>query len=111
MEDIDFSRRVSYKYKLFYDPQAKLEHKHTGVRLGSIRANRKMYMFNYRYLFFKNFYPRNRLLIVPHWWSIFGLIASSLISRSRDPFHGYLDGLREFKHRKGELLGVGSHNA
>jgi len=111
MEDIDFSRRVSYKYKLFYDPQAKLEHKHTAGGRGGIRDNRKMYMLNHRYLFFKNFYPRNRLLIIPHWWSILGLIAYSLISWSKEPVKGYLDGLREFRKRKGELLGVGSGKA
>ena len=88
-----------------------MEHKRAAGGRGGIRDNRKMYMFSHRYLFFKNFYPRNRLFIILHWWSILGLIAYSLISRSKEPVKGYLDGLREFRKRKGELLGIGSGKA
>ena len=107
MEDADFSRRVSYKYKLFYNPEAKLEHLHAESGRDNIRDNRKMIMVNHRYFFFKNFYPRNKLSIIPHWWSILGLIISSFIFRPKDAIDatkGYLDGLKEFKKRKGKLL-------
>ena len=107
MEDVDFSRRVSYKYKLFYNPEAKLEHLHAESGRDNIRNNRKMIMVNHRYFFFKNFYPGNKLFIVAHWWSILGLIISSFIFRPKDAIEatkGYLDGLKEFKKRKGNLL-------
>jgi GT2 family glycosyltransferase len=104
MEDVDFSRRVSYKYKLFYNPDTKLEHKHASDGCGNVRDNRKMYMVNHRYLFFKNFYSRNKLFILAHWWSLLGLIIHSLIFESKEATKGYFDGLKEFKKRKEELL-------
>jgi GT2 family glycosyltransferase len=105
MEDVDISRRVSYRYKLFYNPAAKLEHRHgSGGRGGNIRAKKRMYMVNHRYFFFKNFYPRNKLFVVAHWWSILGLIVYSLIFESKEVTKGYFDGLKEFKKRKKELL-------
>lgn len=104
MEDVDFSRRVSYKYKLFYNPDAKLEHRHGSGGRGNIRDRKKMYMVNHRYFFFKNFYSRNKLFIVFHWWSVLGLIIYSLIFESKEATKGYLDGLKEFKKRKKELL-------
>ena len=104
MEDVDFSRRVSYKYKLFYNPEANLEHRYAVGGRGNIRYNRSMYMLHHRYLFFKNFYIRNRLFVIPHWWSILGLIIYSLIFESKEAIKGYIDGLKEFKRRKRELL-------
>lgn len=103
LEDVDLSRRVSYKYKLFYNPAAELEHRHGSGR-GNIRDRKKMYMVNHRYFFFKNFYSRNKMFVVAHWWSILGLIVYSLIFESKEVTKGYFDGLREFKKRKKELL-------
>lgn len=104
MEDVDFSRRVSYKYKLFFNPEAKVEHRHAEGGRVNKRDRKKMYMVNHRYLFLKNFYSRNKLFIIPHWWSILGLIINSLIFESKEATKGYLEGLKEFKKRKKELL-------
>ena len=104
MEDLDFSRRVSYKYKLFFNPEAKVEHRHAEGGRGNISDRRKMYMVNHRYFSFKNFYSRNKLFIVFHWWSILGLIIYSLVFESKEATKGYLEGLKEFKKRKEELL-------
>lgn len=104
MEDVDFSRKVSYKYKLFYNPEAKVEHRHSSGGQKNTRENRKMYMLNHRYLFFKNFYSRNKLSVIPHWWSILGLIINSFIFESKEVQKGYIDGLKEFEKRKKELL-------
>lgn len=101
MEDVDFSRRVSYKYKLFYNPEAKLEHRVGRGGRGDIRENRKTYILNHRYLFFKNFFPRNKLYVIPHWWSILGLIIYSLIFESKESVRGYVDGLKESRKRRG----------
>ena len=100
MEDVDFSRRVSYKYRLFYNPEAKVEHRHGEGGRGNIRYNRRVHMFYHRYLFIKNFYSKNKLFIIAHWWSILGLIIYSLVFESKEAVKGYLDGLREFRKKK-----------
>jgi GT2 family glycosyltransferase len=100
LEDVDFSRRVSYKYKLFFNPDAKLEHHHTVV---DSRERRKQFLYNHRYFFFKNFYPLNRLNLIPHWWSILGLFALSIL-KPKSRIAGYLDALKEFSHNKKELI-------
>lgn len=104
MEDADLSRRVSYRNKLFYNPKAKLEHRRALGGRGNIRNKRKMYMVSHRYLFFKNFYIKNKLYIISHWWSIVGLIVNSFIFESKEARKGYLDGLKEFKRRRKEFL-------
>jgi len=104
MEDADLSRRVSYRNKLFYNPKAKLEHRRVLGGRGNIRNKRKMYMVSHRYLFFKNFYIKNKLYIISHWWSIVGLIVNSFIFESKEARKGYLDGLKEFKRRRKEFL-------
>ena len=77
MEDIDFSYRVSRKYRLFFYPDAKLEHYHT---VNDSRERRMQFLYNHRYFFFKNFYSRNRLYLIPHWWSILGLFVQSILN-------------------------------
>lgn len=104
MEDVDFSRRVSYKYKLFYNPYAKLEHRHAPSGRGNMRENKKRYLMCHHYLFYKNFYSKNRLFIIPHWWSILGLIIYSLIFESKEARKGYIDGLRVLRRKRKEPL-------
>lgn len=104
MEDVDFSRRVSYKYKLFYNPQAKLEHRHAVSGRGNIRENSKRYLTCHRYLFCKNFPSKSKLSIIPHWWSILGLIIYSLIGVSKETTKGYVDGLKLIIRKRKEPL-------
>lgn len=94
MEDCDFSRRVSYEYPLFYNPAAKLEHHPSKSNRDGVIDNRAMYMKNYRYLFYKNVYPRNRLTITAMWWSIIGLFVEAVLTRNVDYIKGYWKGLR-----------------
>lgn len=112
MEDQDFSRRVSYKYKLFFQPESRCLHLHgKGGREGNITRHRKQIMVNFRYFFFKNFYPHNRYSLLAHYWAIFGLFVQSamfLLFRPKQEFQtlkGYFQGLREFAKRREELLG------
>jgi len=105
MEDVDFSRRVSYKYRLFYNPEAKVEHRVGAGGRGERRRNREMFILNHQYLFYKNFYPRNRLYAICHYWSILGLFFHSLLLARFDELRGYLEGLGEFRKKRKELLG------
>ncbi len=104
MEDVDFSRRVSRQYRLFYNPDACVEHLESQADRMSVRHNRKMFIFNYRYLFWKNYRPKSRMYLVPHLWAIFGLFLRSLILRRWQEVRGYLEGLREFERRRGDIL-------
>ena len=104
MEDVDFSRRVSYKYKLFYNPDAKLDHRHAVSGRGNIRENSKRYLVCHHYLFYKNFYLQNKLFIIPHWWSILGLIIFSIVFELTEVTKGYIDGLMILKRKRNEPL-------
>lgn len=95
MEDCDFSRRVSYNYPLFYNPTARLAHNPSVSNRDGIIDNRAMYIKNYRYLFYKNVYPRNRLKILAFWWSIAGLFIEALLTRNLLYLRGYWQGLRQ----------------
>lgn len=79
MEDCDFSYRVSREYRLFYNPYAVLEHRESPASRESIKNNKAMFIANYSYLFFKNFYPSNRLKCFAYCWSILGLFLEALI--------------------------------
>lgn len=93
MEDCDFSRRVSYDYPLFYNPAARLEHHPSKANRDGIVDNRAMYIKNYRYLFYKNIYPKNRFARVAFYWSIVGLFIEALLIRNPDYLKGYWKGL------------------
>jgi GT2 family glycosyltransferase len=104
MEDTDFSRRVSRKYRLFYNPNAVVEHKRAISGRTSKYDLRKMYTLNYRYIFIKNRYKGDNLSTLAHWWAILGLIIKALLLGRKDEVRGYFHGLREFNRRKTTLL-------
>lgn len=94
MEDCDISRRVSLRHKLFYQPSAQLEHYNSPLSRDHTEDNRAMFVANYSYLFFKNFYPKKRMLIFAYFWSITGLLLESiLLQRCTRSFKGLLRGL------------------
>jgi GT2 family glycosyltransferase len=96
MEDCDFSARVSYDGPLFFNPDARLFHFHSPASRDAVIKNKAMLIHNYSYLFFKNFYPKNRLKVMAYAWSILGLFLEALIIRRRDYLRGYVKGLRQF---------------
>jgi GT2 family glycosyltransferase len=96
MEDCDFSRRVSYDSQLFFNPTAQLSHFHSPVSRDAVVKYRAMLMHNYSYLFFKNFYPKNRLKIIAYMWSVCGLFLEALLIHRWDYLKGYCKGLRQF---------------
>jgi GT2 family glycosyltransferase len=96
MEDCDISKRISDNYRFFFNPRAKLKHFHSPVARDKIVDNRAMYIKNYSYLFFKNFYPQNKFKFIFYVWSVSGLFLESLLFRKFDETKGYWRGLREF---------------
>lgn len=75
LEDVEFSVRISEKYVLYFNPEAKYVHNYRtspGSRL-KIQQKRKMFMINYYYLFRKNRKP-TMLNSICHYWSYIGLI-------------------------------------
>ena len=94
MEDCDFSRRVSRDFPLFYNPQAQLEHHNSPLNRDKVVDNRAMFMRNYRYLYFKNFYSKNKFTLIAHYWSILGLFVEALfVLRNKNYLVGYIKGL------------------
>lgn len=90
MEDADISWRVSQEGPFFYQPVARLYHNASPVARDAAIDNRAMFMRNYRYLFFKNVYPRSRLRIIAHWWTILGLSLKAMLLRDTASVKGYL---------------------
>jgi GT2 family glycosyltransferase len=97
MEDCDFSKRISRTHKLFYNPAARLDHFKSPLNRDHIAQNRAQFIRNYSYLFFKNFYPENRLRIFGYCWTITGLfIEASVLIRNIEYIRGYIHGLQDF---------------
>ncbi len=97
MEDVDFSRRVSKKYKLFYNPKARAEHRHAVGGRGNYFENRRMYMYNHRYLFEKNF-PQKFSNKLAHRWSIVGLYVFALWDKgTATAIKAYNKGLKDYR--------------
>lgn len=108
MEDCDFSARVSRKYKLFYNPYAQLVHLQSPLAREKLLDFRTMYIQYYTYLFFKNFYPYNRLRFFAYLWTMVGLFADSCVQTiSKKTFayiHGYFRGILYATVVKQDLL-------
>ncbi len=89
MEDCDISWRVSRDGPLFYQPAARLEHNNSLLARDKVVDNRAMFMRNYRYLYFKNVYPKNKVSLLAHWWSLLGLFVQAVVMRDHDEIKGY----------------------
>ncbi len=94
MEDCDFSYRVSRDWALFYNPCAILEHRQSPLSRDSIIENKAMFVANYTYLFFKNFYQKKPWKLLAYAWSMMGLfLEAALVVRNKSWIKGYLRGL------------------
>jgi len=96
MEDCDLSWRVSRNHPLFYNPAAQLDHRCSPQARERLITTRVLFIHNYSYLFFKNFYPKNKLKIFGYWWSITGLFVEAVLLRDLAYLKGYVQGLRRF---------------
>jgi GT2 family glycosyltransferase len=101
MEDCDFSYRVSLDGPLFFNPNALLEHNESPLNRDKIVDNKAMFIANYTYLFYKNFYPQNRLKIIAYYWTILGLFLEAIfVVRNVQWVRGYIKGLSHaWRHR------------
>jgi len=96
MEDCDLSKRVSKNYLLLYVPNAKSWHNVSKLNRDNIVRNRSIYIRNYSYLFFKNFYPENKLRFFGYIWSVIGLFAEAILARNINYLKGYCLGLKKY---------------
>lgn len=93
-EDIDFSYRVSKRYRLVFNPFAKLWRKHGGGKFDQ-RLRKKMIICNHAYLFRKNMPQRLRNKLA-FYISLLGMVVKTiLLQRSPRGLLGVVDGLIE----------------
>ncbi len=104
LEDADIAWRISRTAPLFFNPEAKLEHKESPVARARYVDVSAMFVYNYSYLFFKNWYPVQRLKIMGYWWSIGGLFLQAIIMRNRLQLRGFVKGLYLFYREKRRYL-------
>lgn len=95
-EDSDMSKRVSQKHKLFYYPAAKLVNRTSDIGRDESFTHHKMIIYNYSYIFFKNFYPENKLKILGYFWSLLGFYLHAIIYLDFARLRAYNRGLKEF---------------
>ena len=96
MEDMDFSYRAGRSGDLFFNPLARIHHIPSPEARDDIQTNRAMYIYNYSYLFFKLFYPHNKLRIIAYWWTIVGLFVYAIVLKKWQFCKGYWCGLKQF---------------
>lgn len=95
IEDLDFSIRISKKYKLFYCASAKYSHFPSPFSRINVKEKYLMLVRNYHYLFNKNIRPTCSSSI-PHYISLFGIVFQALfLQRSIPCFRGAFQGLWE----------------
>lgn len=100
MEDCDASCRVSRLAPLIYNPRARLRHNNSPLARDKVIDNRAMFIKNYSYLFFKNFYSRSKIRIFGYAWSVTGLFIEALLIRNSGYIQGYIKGLKDFYYSR-----------
>jgi GT2 family glycosyltransferase len=93
LEDVDFSFRVSKKYRLIYQPKARLIHLPSTYLTADRRALKKQLVQHQTYLFRKNM-PKNIRHYSGLWISLIGnLIYNGIIQRDPRACLGIIEGL------------------
>ena len=93
LEDVDFSFRVGKKYKLLYQPEARLSHFPSTYLTGDKRVFKKQLVQHQRYLFKKNM-PKNIQYHIGLWASLIGaLLYNGIIQRDPRACLGIIEGL------------------
>lgn len=87
-EDLQFSYRVSRRWRLVLTPRARLDHRHTGGGRPETAKFREMAVFN-KYLFFREEVATRRL----HWLAFFWAGLGDLLLRLRAPRRRAVGGL------------------
>lgn len=102
-EDIDFSYRVSRRYRLLVTPEARFEHHRApGGRIGQ-RERARTHVVNQYRLFRKNLWRGTAWNTMAFAWAMVGRLLSELVKsvarRQPDYILGTIDGLLEIVHR------------
>lgn len=100
LEDADIGRRISLEQPLFFNPSAQLIHNESPAARDRVAVTSAMFVYNYSYLFFKNFYRYNRLKIIGYWWSVIGLFVQAFLMRNKAQLKGYRLGIYSFYFKK-----------
>ncbi len=94
LEDAEYSRRVSVKHKLFYQPKAVCHHLHMKGGRGNPEELGKMIAHNFNYIFNRHFRDGGFKNYLAHSWSFFGLVISGMIfNKNLSLVKGYLIGI------------------
>jgi GT2 family glycosyltransferase len=96
MEVCDLAKRVGDEYPLFFNPNAKFVHLKSPANRDALDKNHAEYIKNYRYLFYKNFYPKNKWKIFFYYWSLLGLFIEAIIFSilfNKKYLKGYVKGI------------------
>ena len=96
LEDACMGKKISLRYKIFFNPNARLIHNESTIAREKVAEVSAMFVRNYSYLFFTYFYTQNRLRIIAYWWSIFGLLLEAILTKNKQKFSGYY---REVVHK------------
>ena len=95
LEDVDFSYRVGKRYRLLYQPNARLKHFPSTYLEADSKALRKMFIQHHAYLFQKNM-PKDIPHYLGYWISIIGmLLYNGLVQRDLKACKGIIKGLLE----------------
>ena len=102
MDDYDISKGLlNLGYKIFYEPAAKLLHKRSPTsRLNKYHIKR-MWVVNHYYLF-RKYWRQTPLTNVAFWWSIIGMVLSSLYSPQG--IRGMMAGILDILKARGKLV-------
>jgi len=92
-EDLQFSYRVSRRWKLVLTPEARLDHRHAGGGRPSLNEHQAMAVFN-RYLFFREHLARGPVDWMLYVWSSIGGMLLILRDPTARGFRGTLAGYR-----------------
>ncbi|HEX2235643.1 MAG TPA: glycosyltransferase [Actinomycetota bacterium] len=102
-EDIDFSYRVSRRYRLLVSPEARFRHLKAPSSRISVRSKSKMHVVN-NYRFFRKNLERTIPQKAAFIWAMLGRLlyeaARSTVKREPAYFLGYLDGVVEVLRRR-----------
>lgn len=92
MEDDDFAYRASRERPFFYEPDARLEHRHSTAARLNRRQLKRMLVRNHRYLFNKNF-PQSFSYRWAHGLSLLGLLAECVMTADLKGLAGAVEGI------------------
>ncbi|HOV15564.1 MAG TPA: glycosyltransferase, partial [Spirochaetota bacterium] len=108
MEDVDFTYRVSRKFKMIFLPDIKLIHNVSPVNRLKIKESKSFFMQNYLYLFKKNV-NKNLFSISSLLWSISGMFFISLLLFQFKAISGYFDGIIRYITKNFSSLKIGTY--